>query len=86
MEGHRLVVARILIDSIIDRQGLLHTGKSISRIFFFDQIPFFPISKMAKNQFLKWENFQKMQFHEKKPFDLFDFTSFFAYTFLNFLV
>ena len=27
----------------------------------------------------------KMQFHEKKIFDLFDFTSFFAWTFLNFL-
>ena len=29
MEGHRLVVARILIDSIIDRQGLLRTGDVI---------------------------------------------------------
>ena len=27
----------------------------------------------------------EMQFHEKKFFDLFDFTSFFARTFLNFL-
>ena len=51
---------------------------------FFDQIPFFAISKMAKNQFLNWGKLPKMQFHEKKN-DLFDFTSFFAWTFLNFL-
>ena len=46
---------------------------------FFDQIPFFAISKMAKNQFFNWRKslkLPKMQFHEKK-FDLFDFTSFF---------
>ena len=52
-----------------------------------DQIPFFAISKMAKNQFLNWGKSLKlpeMQFHEKK-FDLFDFTSFFALAFLNFL-
>ena len=42
------------------------------------EIPFFPISKMAQNQFLNWVNslkLPKIQFHEKK-FDLFDFTSF----------
>ena len=53
----------------------------------FYQIPFFAISKMAKNQFLKWEkvyNCQKCNF-TKKLFDLFDFTSFLAWTFLNFL-
>ena len=34
----------------------------------FDQNPFFAISKMAKNQFLNWENvfeWPEMQFHEK---------------------
>ena len=40
---------------------------------------------MAKYQFLNWENYVlKIQFHEKK-IDLFDFMSFFAWTFLNFL-
>ena len=29
MEGKKVVVARILIDSIIDRQGLLRTGDTI---------------------------------------------------------
>ena len=32
----------------------VQSNKSISRNFF-DQIPFFAISKMAKNQFLNWE-------------------------------
>ena len=32
----------------------------------FDQIPFFAISKMAKNEFLNWGKLPKMQFHEKK--------------------
>ena len=50
-------------------------NKPISR-FFFCQIPFFAISKLAKNQFLNWGKLPKMQFHEKKVFDLFDFTSF----------
>ena len=36
---------------------------------------------MAKNQFLNWEKLLKMQFNEKKI----DFTSFFAWTFINFL-
>ena len=34
----------------------------------FDQNPFYAISKMAKNQYLKWEKvfkLPKMQFHEK---------------------
>ena len=37
--------------------------------FFFDQIQFFAISKMAKYQFLNWEKklkMPKMQFHEEK--------------------
>ena len=34
---------------------LLKSNKSISKNFFFDQIPFYAISKMAKNQFLNWE-------------------------------
>ena len=31
------------------------TRESISRILFFDQIPFFAISKMVKNHFSNWE-------------------------------
>ena len=34
---------------------LVKSKKSISRKIFFDQIPFFAISKMAKKQFLNWE-------------------------------
>ena len=34
---------------------LVKSNKSISRIYFFGQIPFFAISKLAKNQFLNWE-------------------------------
>ena len=34
---------------------LVKSNKSISRKNFFDQNPFFAISKMAKNQFLNWE-------------------------------
>ena len=45
----------------------------------FDQNPFFAISKMVKNQFLNWENRQKCNF-KKEYFDIFDFTSFFAWT------
>ena len=33
-------------------------------LFFFHQIPFFAISKMAKNQFLNWEKCQKCNFTE----------------------
>ena len=32
----------------------------------FDQIPFFAISKLAKNQFLNWGNCQKCNFTKKK--------------------
>ena len=55
---------------------------------FFDQIPFFAISKMAKNQILKWEKVFKIAKNaiSQKKFDLFDFTNFFPWTFLNFLV
>ena len=52
---------------------------------FFDQIPFFAISKMAKFSIFELGKLPKMQFHEKK-IDLFDFASFFAWSFLNFLV
>ena len=62
----------------------MKSNKSISRIIFYDQIPFFAISKIDKNLFLKWENCQKCNFTKIK-FDLFDFTSFLAGTFLNFL-
>jgi len=39
----------------------------MSRIFLLHQIPFFAISKMAKNQFWNWEKGLKlpsMEFHE----------------------
>ena len=66
----------------------MKSNKSISRNFF-DQIPFFAISNMAKNQFLNWGKSlkrPKMQFHEEEKDDLFDFTSFFfVWTFLNFM-
>ena len=55
---------------------------------FFDQILFFAISKMAKNKILNWEKVFKLpeiQFNERKKNDLFDFMSFFAWTFLNIL-
>merc|ERR1712024_108279 len=45
----------------------------------------FVISKMVKNQFFNWKKF-KNAISRKRFFDLFDFTSFFAWTFLNFLV
>ena len=47
---------------------LVKSNKSISRIIFFDQIPFFAIPKMAKKQFLNWENGQKCNFTKKKNF------------------
>ena len=39
------------------KKKIVKSNKSISRNNFFDQIPFFAISKMtpAKNQFLNWE-------------------------------
>ena len=37
-----------------------------SRKNFFDQNPFFAILKMAKNQFLNWENCQKCNFMRNK--------------------
>ena len=45
----------------------MKSNKSISRIFF-DQIPFFAISNMAKNQFFelgKTLKLAEMQFHKK---------------------
>ena len=49
------------------KKKLVKSNKSISQ-FFFDQIPFFAILKMAKTQFLKWEKnlkLSRMQFHKK---------------------
>ena len=65
----------------------MKTNKSISRKIFFDHIPFFAISKMAKKNFLKWEKVFKTAknvISRKTFFDLFDFTSFFAWTFFKF--
>ena len=39
---------------IVQDEKLVKSNKSISQKIFFDQIPFFAISKMAKNQFLNW--------------------------------
>ena len=52
---------------------LVKSNKSISRKKFFDQIPFFAISKKGKNQFLNQEkvwNCQKCNFTKKKIFRL----------------
>ena len=62
------------------QKKLVKSNKSISVKIFRDQIPFFAISKMAKNRFLNWKNCQKCNFTKKK-IDLFDFTSFLAWTF-----
>ena len=56
---------------------LVISNKSISRILYS-----IAISKMAKNQSLK---LPEMQFHGIFFFYLFDFTSFFVWTFINFL-
>ena len=72
----------------IQAKKLVKSNKSISHKKSFYQIPYFAISKMAKNQFLNWGKslkLPKVQFHEKKIFGLFDFMSFFAWTLLNFL-
>ena len=37
------------------QKKLVKSNKSISRNFYFDQIPFLQFQKMAKNQFLNWE-------------------------------
>ena len=51
------------IKKVQSKKKLMKSNKSISRKkFFFYQIPFFAISKMAKNQFLNWENYQKCNF------------------------
>ena len=57
----------------------MKSNKSISRKFFFDQIPFFTISKMAKNQFLNWGKSLKTAINatSRKKFDLFDFIFFY---------
>ena len=63
---------------------LVKSNKSISRKNFFDQIQFFAISKMAKNQFLNWENCQKCNFTEFF-FNYLISRVFLAWTFLNLL-
>ena len=42
----------------VQAKKLMKSNKLISRIIFSDQIPFFAISKIDKNQFLNWENFK----------------------------
>jgi len=53
-------------------------------MIFFDQIPFFCNFKNGQKSIFELGKLPNMQFHEKKN-DLFDFTSIFAWTFLNFL-
>ena len=51
------------------QKKIMKSNKSISRKYLFDQIPFFAISKMAKNQFLNWGKslkLPKMQYHGEK--------------------
>ena len=58
---------------------LVKSNKSISWKNFPDRIPFFDISKMAKNQFLNWEKFlncQKSNFTKKTFLIFFYFRSF----------
>ena len=48
-----------------DKKKLVKSNKSISRNFILTKIPFFAISKKAKNQFFNWEkvlNCQKCNF------------------------
>ena len=64
----------------------MKSNKSIPRSFFFDQIIFFCIFKNGRKSIFELEKNLKlpeMQFHEKK-FALFDFKSFFAWTFFKF--
>ena len=61
----------------------MKSNKSVSRKKFFGQTPFFAISEMAKKSIFelgKSLKLPELQFHEK--IDLFDFTNFFAWTFL----
>ena len=60
---------------------------SISRIFFWPNFIFCNFKNDQKSIFelRKSLKLPKVQFHEKIIFDLFDFASFFAWTFLNFL-
>ena len=55
-----LIYERTADQKILKSPGqkkLVKSNKSISRNFF-DQIPFFAISKMAKNEFLNWKKFK----------------------------
>ena len=65
----------------------MKSNKSISQNLFLTKFHFLQFQKWQKSIF-ELENFLKlpeMQFREKKPFDLFDFTSFFPGLFLNFM-
>ena len=58
----------------------MKSNKSISRKNFFDKNPFFAISKMAKNQFLNWENYKTVKYTISRKI----YTSF-SWKILNFL-
>ena len=74
----------------VQAKKLVKSDKSISWKNFFDQNPFFAISRMAKNQFLNWGKLPKMQFHEKKwiiwyhEFFCLDFFKFFVHIAISF--
>ena len=65
----------------------MKSNKSISQIIFLTKFYFLQFQNWSKINFWTGKKFKmpKMQIHEKIFFDLFDFTSFFACTFLNFL-
>ena len=58
------------------QKKLMKSNISVSPKFFFDQIPFFCHFKNGKNSEKSFK-LPKIQFHEKKKSDLFDFTNFF---------
>ena len=68
-----------------DQKNLVKSNKSISRNCIFGSFKLFPSSKIDFRPFLKS---QKMDFGPKiffRKIDLFDFTNFLAWTYLNFL-
>ena len=62
----------------------MKTNKSILQQTFLDKFHFLQFQK-STFELGKSLKLPKMQFHVKKIFDLFDFTSFFPWSFLNFL-
>ena len=80
------MVGQKILKSPVQKK-LVKSNKSISRKNFFTKFHFLQFHKRPKITFWTGENFKnaKIAISRKKVFDLFDFTSFFARTFLNFL-